>query len=103
MNTYTFLRGENLKVRFLGHLKNYVGRDMIILNDVGGMSLYNVLSKIYYMLGDSSKEIFDGSPDKLRSSVVLLVNDVVYDVLGGFDYIVNEDDELVFIPIVHGG
>jgi len=92
-----------LRIKFLGHLKNYVGKDMIILNDVGGLSLYNVLLKIYSILGDSSKEIFDGSPDKLRSSIILLVNDVVYDVLGGFDYIVNEDDELVFIPTVHGG
>jgi len=94
---------KNLRIKFLGHLKNYVGKDMIILNDVGGLSLYNVLLKIYSILGDSSKEIFDGSPDKLRSSIILLVNDVVYDVLGGFDYIVNEDDELVFIPTVHGG
>ncbi|MEM0084475.1 MAG: MoaD/ThiS family protein [Candidatus Methanomethylicia archaeon] len=92
-----------MRIKFLGHLKNYVGKDMIILNDVGGLSLYNVLLKIYSILGDSSKEIFDGSPDKLRSSIILLVNDVVYDVLGGFDYIVNEDDELVFIPAVHGG
>ncbi|MEM1549115.1 MAG: MoaD/ThiS family protein [Candidatus Methanomethylicia archaeon] len=92
-----------MRIKFLGHLKNYVGKDMIILNDVGGLSLYNVLLKIYSILGDSSKEIFDGSPDKLRSSIILLVNDVVYDVLGGFDYIVNEDDELVFIPTVHGG
>ncbi|MEM3394202.1 MAG: MoaD/ThiS family protein, partial [Candidatus Methanomethylicia archaeon] len=91
-----------MRIKFLGHLKNYVGKDMIILNDVGGLSLYNVLLKIYSILGDSSKEIFDGSPDKLRSSIILLVNDVVYDVLGGFDYIVNEDDELVFIPAVHG-
>lgn len=92
-----------MKVKFLGHLKNSVGREMLILNGVGGMTLGDVLSNIYSLLGDSSKEIFDGSPHKLRSSIILLVNDVVYDVLGGFSYTVNEDDELIFIPTVHGG
>ncbi|MCS7096977.1 MAG: ubiquitin-related modifier 1 [Candidatus Methanomethylicia archaeon] len=92
-----------MKIKFLGHLKNILGREVMVLSGVNGKTLRDILLIIYNSLGEISSEIFYGSPNKLRSSILLLVNDAVYDVVGGLDYIVNEDDELTFIPIIHGG
>jgi len=91
-----------LKVRFLGHLKNVFDDGLMSLNGVEGRRLRDVLSMVYDLLGKASNDIFDGSPDRVRSSIILLVNEVSYDILG-LDYIVSEDDELIFIPSVHGG
>jgi len=91
-----------LRVRFLGHLKNIFDDGLMSLSGVGGRKLRDVLSMIYDLLGKASNEIFNGSPDRIRSSIILLVNEVSYDILG-LDYVVSEDDELIFIPSVHGG
>ncbi|MCS7369231.1 MAG: MoaD/ThiS family protein [archaeon GBS-70-058] len=91
-----------MRVKFLGHLKNVFDGGLMFLSGVGGKKLRDVLLMVYDLLGGASNEVFDGSPEKIRPSILLLVNDVSYDVLG-LDYIVNEDDELVFIPAVHGG
>ncbi|MCR6691317.1 MAG: MoaD/ThiS family protein [archaeon YNP-LCB-003-016] len=91
-----------MRVRFLGHLKNIFDDGLMSLSGVGGRKLRDVLSMIYDLLGKASNEIFNGSPDRIRSSIILLVNEVSYDILG-LDYVVSEDDELIFIPSVHGG
>lgn len=48
------------------------------------------------------KELFSvGS--KIRPGILVLVNDVDYEILGGHNYIIKPNDTVVFISTLHGG
>lgn len=92
-----------LQIKFMGHLKNIVGCEYVFMENVNGLTLREVLVRLHDSLGEASKEIFNGSSFKIRPGILILVNDAVYDVVGGLDYVVSEGDEIVFLPTVHGG
>lgn len=41
--------------------------------------------------------------DKIRPGILILVNNVDYEVLGGYDYKIKPGDILLFISTLHGG
>lgn len=47
-------------------------------------------------------ELF-ASNDKIRPGILILVNDVDYEILGGHSYIIKPDDKVIFISTLHGG
>lgn len=40
---------------------------------------------------------------KIRPGILILVNDVDYEILGGYDYILKPSDRILFISTLHGG
>lgn len=47
-------------------------------------------------------ELFS-SGDKIRPGILILVNDVDYEILGGYDYKLKPGDKILFISTLHGG
>jgi ubiquitin related modifier 1 len=41
--------------------------------------------------------------DKIRPGILILVNDVDYEILGGYDYKLKPTDKVLFISTLHGG
>lgn len=40
---------------------------------------------------------------KIRPGILVLVNDVDYEILGGHSYVIKPDDKVTFISTLHGG
>lgn len=49
------------------------------------------------------KELFSIGSGKIRPGILVLVNDVDYEILGGHEYIIKPNDTVVFISTLHGG
>lgn len=43
------------------------------------------------------------SGDKIRPGILILVNDVDYEILGGDKYVLKNNDSILFISTLHGG
>lgn len=41
--------------------------------------------------------------DKIRPGILILVNDVDYEILGGHQYVIKPNDKVIFISTLHGG
>lgn len=41
--------------------------------------------------------------DKIRPGILILVNDVDYEIVGGYDYKLKTKDKVLFISTLHGG
>ena len=41
--------------------------------------------------------------DKIRPGILILVNDVDYEILGGDEYVLKSNDSVLFISTLHGG
>lgn len=48
------------------------------------------------------EELF-ASGDKIRPGILILVNDVDYEILGGHSYKIKDNDVILFISTLHGG
>lgn len=64
------------------------------------------ISKLIKHLSDNHikerPELFS-SGDKIRPGILVLVNDVDYEILGGDKYVIQENDSILFISTLHGG
>lgn len=47
-------------------------------------------------------ELFS-SGDKIRPGILILVNEVDYEILGGESYVLKDGDSVLFISTLHGG
>lgn len=43
------------------------------------------------------------SGDKIRPGILILVNEVDYEILGGHKYVLKNNDRVLFISTLHGG
>lgn len=41
--------------------------------------------------------------DKIRPGILILVNDVDYEIVGGYEYKLQPNDKVLFISTLHGG
>ncbi len=89
--------------RFVGSLRSLSGKELLTLRLLKSLPLKQVLQKI----ADETprlKEVFDGSQQtKLETGMLILVDGKEISVLGGLETTIKKDDELVFVPVLHGG
>ena len=92
-----------VRARFMGSLRSLSGKELLTLKLLKPLPLKQVILKI----ADETpklKEVFDGSQQaKLGSSILILVNGKEISVLEGLETTIKKDDELVFVPVLHGG
>lgn len=69
----------------------------------GPMSLRAALKKIAEELPVLKSVLFDPELDDPRPNSLILVNGCEVSVLNGLDTVLNDGDEVVLIPILHGG
>jgi len=92
-----------VRARFMGSLRSLSGKELLTLRLLKSLPLKQVMQKI----ADEApklKQVFDGSHQaKLGTSMLILVNGKEISVLEGLDTTIKKDDELVFVPVLHGG
>ena len=91
-----------LALKFIGALRQISGKTQLTVNFQEGMSLKDLITKISREMPQLDKTFSDQLNDS-RSNALVLINGREISVLNGLETKLNEGDEIVFIPVVHGG
>ena len=101
-----FLREDNrmpLKLKFIGALRQISGKTQVTVNYQSGMSLKDLVAKISQDMPQLQKIFGDTQFNDSRSNALVLINGREISVLNGLETKLDEGDEIVFVPVVHGG
>ena len=91
-----------LTVKFIGALRQISGKTQLTVNFIEGMSLKDLVAKISQEMPQLEKTLSD-QLNNSRSNALILINGREISVLNGLETKLNDGDEIVFIPVVHGG
>ena len=91
-----------LTLKFIGALRQMSGKTQLTVNFQKEMSLKDLLAKISQEMPQLKKAFSDQLNDS-SSNELILINGREISVLNGLETKLNDGDEIVFIPVVHGG
>lgn len=89
--------------RFLGALRHVAGAGELVLNVKSVISVEEMLKEIGRELPALKKSLHYQKPEELKSNSLILVNGKEISVLDGLETKLKDGDELVLVPVVHGG
>ncbi len=93
----------NVKAKFVGSLRSLSSEEIVTIELEAPLSLKQVLTKIANERPGLNEAFVFSPPEKLRTSMLILVNGKEISVLGGLETTISDGDELVFVPVLHGG
>jgi MoaD family protein len=91
-----------LTLKFIGALRQISGKTQLTVNYQEGMLLKELIIKISQEMPQLEKTLSDQLKDS-RSNALILINGREISVLNGLETKLNDGDEIVFVPVVHGG
>ena len=92
-----------LTVKFIGALRHLSGKTQLTINFKEGISIKELVTKISQEIPELEKTFSDQQLNDSRSNSLILVNGREISVLNGLETKLNDGDEIVFVPVVHGG
>lgn len=92
-----------LTVKFIGALRHLSGKTQLAVNFQEGISIKELLENISQELPELKRTFSDQELNDSRSNSLILVNGREISVLNGYETELNDGDEIVFVPVVHGG
>ena len=93
----------SLTIKFIGALRHLSGKTQFTINFQDGISIKEVVAKISQELPELKRTFSDQELNDSRSNSLILVNGREISVLNGYETNLNDGDEIVFVPVVHGG
>ena len=92
-----------LTVKFIGALRHLSGKTQFAITFQQGISIKELLEKISQELPMLKRTFSDQELNDSRSNSLILVNGREISVLNGYETKLSDGDEIVFVPVVHGG
>ncbi len=92
-----------LTVKFVGALRHLSGKTQLTLNYQQDLSIRDLVAEISRVIPSLERTFCDQSLIDAKSNSLILVNGKEISVLNGYETKLNNDDEIVFVPVVHGG
>jgi molybdopterin synthase sulfur carrier subunit len=89
--------------RFLGVLRHISGAGELALNITGAISVKELMHEIVREMPSLKSSLSGQRLEDLRSTALILVNGREISVLNGLESKLKDGDEIVFVPVVHGG
>ncbi|MDR2707944.1 MAG: MoaD/ThiS family protein [Nitrososphaerota archaeon] len=94
----------SVTVKFIGALRHAANKSTMTINCPTNFSIKELIQKILTDIPEIKTDIINQQADgTMKSTVLLLVNEKEISVLNGLDTLLTNNDEIVFIPIAHGG
>jgi sulfur-carrier protein len=90
-------------LKFIGALRHASGKDKLTIKFAGETSVLELIKKLTCKTLDLRKNLLDEQLDTPKPNALILVNGKEISVLNGLETMVRDGDEVIFIPIVHGG
>jgi molybdopterin synthase sulfur carrier subunit len=92
-----------ITIRFIGSLRASSKKSKLSLNFENAVSLREVVNKLIEEQPKLRRALIDPELDDPRTNVLMLVNGKEIGVLNGLETKLKDGDELVLVPVVHGG
>jgi MoaD family protein len=92
-----------VNLRFVGSLRSSSGRSRLTLEFERAISLREVLKRLVEEKPRLKRALIDFELDDPRPNALVLVNGKEISVLDGLKTALKDGDEMVFIPVLHGG
>lgn len=93
----------NIKVRLFGLFKRAYGKNEILIELSEGLRLKDLIYKIAEESPSLKHVLLDPELMDPRPNTVILVNGVEISALSSLETEIKDGDEVVLIPVVHGG
>jgi molybdopterin synthase sulfur carrier subunit len=92
-----------LTVKFIGAMRHLSGKTQFVVTFQDGISIKVLVYKISQEMPELKRIFSDQELNDSRSNSLILVNGKEISVLSGYETKLNDGDEIVFVPVVHGG
>jgi len=92
-----------LTVKFVGALRHISGKKQFSVNYQEGCSIKGLVEEIIREMPQLKHTFSDQELNDSRSNSLILVNGKEISVLNGYETKLCDGDEIVFVPVVHGG
>jgi len=92
-----------IKIKLLGIFKKTLGKDQILLETGESEKLRDVIQKLAESSPGLRRILIDPELGDPRPNAVILVNGREINLLEGLETEVSDRDEIVLIPVTHGG
>ncbi len=92
-----------LKVKFVGALRHISGKTQLSVNTQEAATVQQLVETLSRQIPELSHTLRSQELNDPRSNTLILVNGREISVLGGYEAQLEDGDEVVFIPVVHGG
>ena len=92
-----------LTIKFIGALRKISGKTQLTIEYQQDMSVEELVTKLSQEMPELEKTFRDDSLNDSRSNALILVNGREISVLNGLETNLSNGDEIVFVPVVHGG
>ena len=92
-----------ITLKFIGALRHALGNEKIALDCTAGASLMDLLNAVTKELPALRRSLLDEQLEEPKPNALILVNGKEISVLNGLETKLKDGDEIVFVPVVHGG
>lgn len=92
-----------ITLKFIGVLRHALGADSLAVNCKKTTSLMDLVNEVTREAPLLRRSLLDEQLDEPKPNALILVNGKEISVLNGLDTNVKDGDEVVFVPVVHGG
>ncbi|MEM2249778.1 MAG: MoaD/ThiS family protein [Candidatus Bathyarchaeia archaeon] len=92
-----------VNVRFVGSFRNITKKDKITLELSEGVQLKEAVKQIIEKFPNMERALIDQELGDPRPNALIIVNDREISVLKGLETVLKDGDEVVFVPVSHGG
>ena len=90
-------------LKFLGALRHASGKDTLTLDCKDDASIFDLVEALTKQAPALRRNLVDEQLETPKPNALILVNGKEISVLNGLDTKVKDGDEVVFVPVVHGG
>ena len=93
-----------VNVKFVGALRHITGKPNLTVDYLKDFSVKDLVQKLIQDTPQIETSIIDQQTDgTIKTNALILVNDREISVLNGLETKLSDGDEVVFVPVVHGG
>jgi len=92
-----------ITVRFIGAFRGISDKNKLTITFKGTVSLREAIKKVVEELPKLKRALIDPELEDPRPNTLILVNGKEISVLNGLETSLKDGDEVLFVPVVHGG
>jgi molybdopterin converting factor small subunit len=90
-------------IRFIGSIRGITDTETLSLQSKGGLSIKELIDKIANEKRDFKLQFIDINGEVSTGNALILVNGKEISILNGLETAVEDNDDVVFVPVAHGG
>lgn len=92
-----------ITLKFIGALRHASGNEKMALDWKAGASLMDLVNAVTKEMPALRRSLLDEQLEEPKPNALILVNGKEISVLNGLETKLKDGDEVVFVPVVHGG